>query len=207
MHVAHSSTFDIAHSSGLNPLDLRSCGSANYACQRQASRVILPNPTRPARSHLCPQTHRSEILKCTALFSWALTRHSKLPCAAPVWGERRDSDLTSKQKNGKTTSQKDQHDKSRKAQEKFSSKDCTAKSIPNRKNAVAAQSLQTEKIAFEIPLFGDLQSHTDLDKKTIYLTVSIPKAESPKKKSVPGVLTTQMTPHFCVYKELLPPLS
>ena len=72
---------------------------------------------------------------------------------------------------------------------------------------MAAQSIQTEKIAFEIPLFGDLQSYTDLDEKSIHLTVSIPKAKSSKKKSVPGVLTIQMTPHFCVYKEPLPLLS
>jgi len=42
----------------LNPLDLRSGRSESYASQPRASRVIPPNPTRPARSHLCFKTAR-----------------------------------------------------------------------------------------------------------------------------------------------------
>src|SRR5271154_6588514 len=36
-----------------NPLDLRSGRSESSASQPRASRVIPPNPTRPARSHYC----------------------------------------------------------------------------------------------------------------------------------------------------------
>jgi hypothetical protein len=40
-------------SDGLNPLGLRSGRSESSASQPRASRVIPPNPTRPARSHYC----------------------------------------------------------------------------------------------------------------------------------------------------------
>src|SRR5271155_3917164 len=36
-----------------NPLDIRSGRSESSASQSRASRVIPPNPTRPARSHYC----------------------------------------------------------------------------------------------------------------------------------------------------------
>src|SRR5271170_2581040 len=42
-------------SDGLNPLGLRSGRSESSASQPRASRVIPPNPTRPARSHYWPE--------------------------------------------------------------------------------------------------------------------------------------------------------
>jgi hypothetical protein len=42
-------------SDGLNPLGLRAGRSRKSKSLRRAGRVIPPNPTRPARSHLCPE--------------------------------------------------------------------------------------------------------------------------------------------------------
>src|SRR5271169_5351368 len=48
-------------SDGLNPLGLRSGRSESSASQPRASRVIPPNPTRPARSHYWSNTTRLTI--------------------------------------------------------------------------------------------------------------------------------------------------
>src|SRR5271154_1315831 len=49
-----------SRSDGLNPLGLRSGRSGKSRSLRRAGRDIPPNPTRPARSHLCSSQEKMD---------------------------------------------------------------------------------------------------------------------------------------------------
>src|SRR5271155_4712533 len=87
-------------SGGLNPLGLRSGRSRKFRSLRRAGRVIPPNPTRPARSHYCPDQCFPQMLAGIATYGARLGYEGTMSAKVRLHNHKSASELPHVVSNG-----------------------------------------------------------------------------------------------------------